>query len=261
MQLSKYKVKRSRIHHIFISHLHGDHYFGLVGLITSMGLLGRETPLHIYGPAPLKNIVDVQLDAAGNRLPYELHFHTNPGEGVILEEEKFTVSCFNVQHRIECWGYIFREKRAPRKIDKDRLLTRNIPASFYKRLQWGEDYTEKNGNLVKNEEVTLENASGRSYAYCADTIYDKTLAEKVQGVSLLYHEATYLADLEERAASRFHSTSKQAACIAKTAGAKKLVIGHFSSKYETVDKFLEEAQETFSNTDLAHEGVTFIIPL
>jgi ribonuclease Z len=257
MQLSYYKIKRSRINHIFISHLHGDHYFGLIGLITSMGLLGRENPLHIYGPEGLQSIIEIQLNAAGNNLNYSLHFHVNTAEQTIIDEERFSVSCFTVQHRIECWGYIFREKKMPRKILKDKIAGFNIPAVFYKRLQHGEDYVQKNGDIIRNEWVTAPNSPGKSYAYCADTIYDKALSEKVKNVSLLYHEATYLHDLHERAASRFHSTASQAACIAKNAQAAKLLIGHFSSKYELLEDFLDEAKNIFDNTELAIEGVTF----
>jgi len=259
MQLDFYKIRRSRIKHIFISHLHGDHYFGLIGLLTSMGLLGRETELHIYGPALLKNIIELQLNAASAQLNYPVHFHANSADGLIIDEEKFTVSCFHVQHRIECWGYIFREKKVPRKIIKENVVRYNIPATFYKRLQLGEDYMQKNGNIILNEEVTIANSPGRSYAYCADTIYDTSIPEKVKNCDLLYHESTYLHDLAERAASRFHSTSKQAANIAKAAEVKRLVIGHFSSKYELLDEFLTEAREEFDNTDLAIEGVTFLI--
>ncbi|MES2646204.1 MAG: ribonuclease Z [Bacteroidota bacterium] len=259
MQLAKYKIKRSKINHIFISHLHGDHFFGLIGLISSMSLLGRETPLNIYGPGKLKAIIEIQLEGAGNTLQFPLHFHANTAEQIIVDEEKFTVSCFSVQHRVECWGYLFREKKFPRKIWKENVLKFNIPATFYKRLQAGENYTNKNGDLIVNELLTIENTPGKSYAYCADTIYDPDLALKVQNVSLLYHEATYLHDLIERAASRFHSTAKQAACIANSAATKRLLIGHFSSKYEFLDDFLLEAKGVFDNTDLAIEGVTFRI--
>jgi ribonuclease Z len=259
MQMAKFKIRRSRINHIFISHLHGDHYFGLMGLITSMGLLGREIPLHIYGPEPLESIVEIQLKAAANTLNYPLHFHAITAEGLIVEGEKFSVSCFPVRHRVECWGFIFREKKLPRKIVKENVISKNIPATFYKRLQMGEDYVQKNGNTILNSEVTIPNSPGRSYAYCADTIFDLTIAEKVKGVDLLYHEATYLGELEERAASRFHSTSRQAAIIAQTAGVYRLLIGHFSSKYEMLDEFLIEASEIFQNTELAIEGVTFRI--
>lgn len=257
MQIAKYKIRRSRINHIFISHLHGDHYFGLIGLISSMALLGRDTPLNIYGPQQLQAIIEIQLNAVGNYLNFPLHFHAITTEGLLLDDEKFSVHCLPVQHRIECWGFIFREKKMPRKINREKVIEFNIPAIFYKRLQAGENYIQKNGVEIQNDVLTIANTPGKSYAYCADTIYDLSIAGKVQGVDLLYHEATYLSDLEERAASRFHSTSRQAACIAKHAGVKRLLIGHFSSKYETLDDFLAESREVFQNTDLALEGVTF----
>ncbi len=259
MQLSKYKIRRSRINHIFISHLHGDHYFGLPGLITGMGLLYREHDLHLYAPLPLKEILDSQLKAADTRLPFTLHFHALEKEGIIADEEKFSVACFPVYHRIECWGFIIREKKKPRKIDKDKVVLYDIPPVFYDHLKNGEDYTTQSGEVIKNEWVTLPGIPSRSYAYCADTIYAEKLACKVQNVNILYHETTYLKDLTERAASRFHSTTVQAAKIAQLANAKKLLIGHFSSKYEKLDEFLIEAQQEFPNAELAVEGVTYII--
>lgn len=257
MQLAKYKIRRNRINHIFISHLHGDHYFGLIGLLTSMSLLGREEPLHVYAPALLEKIIDLQLYASGSVLNYELVFHANTSEGIIVEGETFSVSCFPVKHRIECWGYIFREKKIPRKLWKEKAVEHGIPAAFYSRLQMGEDYWKKDGSLVKNEWVTTANTPGKSYAYCADTIFDECISKRVKDVSLLYHEATYLHDLAERAASRFHSTAYQAGCIAQKAGVNRLVIGHFSSKYEEIDVFLDEAKTVFTNTELAIEGVSF----
>lgn len=259
MQLSRYKVRRSKLNHIFISHLHGDHYFGLIGLLTSMNLLGREAPLHLYGPAPLKEIIDIQLKVADTIMKYPLQFHPNPKEGMIVDEEKFTVSCFPVQHRIDCWGYIFREKKAPRKLVKEKAIEYGVPSIFFQRLQWGDDYVNKNGETIKNEWVTQDATPGKSYAYCADTIFDELLAEVVKEVSLLYHESTYLHDLAERAADRFHSTAHQAASIAHKAQVKKLLIGHFSSKYDCLDDFLTEATAVFPNTDLALEGVTYLM--
>jgi ribonuclease Z len=257
IQLARYKVRRNRINHIFISHLHGDHYFGLIGLITSMSLLGREEPLHIYSPVVLEKIIEMQLNASGTVLNYELYFHPNYNEGIILEEEHFSVSCFPVKHRIECWGYIFREKKIPRKIIKEKVVEYGIPTIFYNRLQQGEDYISKDGSVVENDWVTIPNSPGKSYAYCADTIYDECLAKKVKNVNLLYHEATYLHELAERAANRFHSTAFEAGCIAQKAKVGKLVIGHFSSKYEEIDAFLDEAKTAFDNADLAIEGVTY----
>ena len=259
LQLTRYKIRRSKINHIFISHLHGDHYFGLIGLISSMGLQGRTADLYIYGPVLLENILLLQLEAANTTLPFKLHFKALEGEGIIYQGAKISVTSFKVNHCIDCWGFLFRERKNPRKLDPDRVKSYEIPASFYDALQKGSDYTTKKGTIIPNEEVTIPNATGRSYAYCADTIYDETLAEKVKSVDVIYHEATYLKDLEERAAARFHSTSTQAANIALKAGVGRLLIGHFSSKYELLDDFLSEACEVFPQTELALEGLCFKI--
>ena len=257
MQIARYKIRRSKINHIFISHLHGDHYFGLMGLITSMGLLSRESELNVYGPSPLLDILKLQLKVADTRLPFPFHFYPLEKEGLIVDGKKFTVETFKTQHRIECWGFIIREKKSPRKIDKEKTLSLNIPAAYYERLKNGDDYEKKEGNIIKNEDLTIPNTPPLSYAFCADTIYDESLANKVKNVSMLYHETTYLKDLHERAADRFHSTTIQAAAIAQKSNAKKLLIGHFSSKYESIDAFLAEAKEVFDNTDIAVEGVTY----
>lgn len=259
MQLAKYKIKRSRINHIFISHLHGDHYFGLIGLLTSMSLLNRTQDLHLHAPPPLEQLIKLQLDFASTHLSFNLHFHALQNEGLIVDGNKMTVECFQVKHRIDCWGFLFREKKNPRKLDAERAKIYEIPAAFYENLQRGEDYITKKGTIVPNEEVTIAAPKGRSYAYCADTIFDESLADKVKEVDLLYHETTYLKDLHERAAARFHSTTVQAGSIAKKACAKKLLIGHFSSKYEMLDDFLTETREVFENTELAIEGSCFMI--
>ncbi len=259
LQLARYKIKRSKINHIFISHLHGDHYFGLIGLISSMGLQGRTADLYIYAPALLETILLLQLEAAKTTLPFPLHFKVLEGEGSIYEGQKITVEIFKVSHRIDCWGFLFRERKNPRKLDPERVKSYEIPASFYNALQKGSDYTTKKGTIIPNEEVTIPNTAGRSYAYCADTIYDERIAEKVKQVNVVYHEATYLKNLEERAAARFHSTTTQAASIALKAGVGRLLIGHFSSKYELLDEFLSEACEVFPQTELALEGLCFKI--
>ncbi len=257
MQLARYKVRRSRINHIFISHLHGDHYFGLPGLITSMGLLGRDTDLHLYAPPELKPIIDSMLHAADTRFGYTLHFHPIDKEDVLVDEPKFLIECFQVYHRIQCWGFIFREKKKPRKIDKETIGNYQLNADKYERLKMGENVTADTGEEVLNEEVTIANTPPKSYAYCADTAYNPMIAEKVKDVSLVYHETTYLKGLEDRALQRFHSTTVQAAEIASKANVSALLIGHFSSKYEELDVFLEEAREVFPSTDLAIEGVTY----
>ena len=256
-QMAKYKIRRSKISHIFISHLHGDHYFGLIGLLTSMGLLGRLQEINLYAPPVLKEIIDMQLSVADTQLAFPLHFHPLTEEGIIVKENKFEVSCFSVSHRIECWGFRFNQIKPFRKINPEKAKEHEVPSSFFERLKWGEDYTTKEGAVIKNEWVTEAGAKSKSYAYSADTIYDERIIEKVKDASLLYHEATYLKDLEERATKRFHCTSTQAATIAKKANVEKLIIGHFSSKYEKLDDFEKEAKEVFENTELALEGVTY----
>ncbi|HXB96209.1 MAG TPA: ribonuclease Z [Puia sp.] len=259
MQMAKYKIRRSKINHVFISHLHGDHYFGLIGLLTSMGLLGRTQDLHLYAPRSLQDIIWLQLKVADIQLPYQLHFHALEGEGPILQEPKFEVSCFHVYHRIECWGFRFREIKPFRRINPEKARQFDVPSSFFERLKWGENYLRKDGVLVDNALVTEPATKAKSYAYTADTLFDKRIAEKVQGVDLLYHETTYLKDLEVQAGKRFHSTTAQAAAIAIEAGVHRLLIGHFSSKYEKLQPFEQEARELFPNSDLALEGVTYRI--
>ena len=259
LQLAKYKIKKSKINHIFISHLHGDHYFGLIGLITSMSLLNRTQDLHLHAPAALEEIIDLQLKVGATKLSYNLIFHAIAGEGLLVDANKFTVHAFPVKHRVECWGFLFRQKKKPRSIDPDRIKAYEVPASFYDKLQKGEDYITKKGTIIPNEEVTIANSPSKSYAYCADTIFDETLAEKVRGVDLLYHETTYLNEASDKAAERFHCTTEQAGKIAHKAAVKKLIIGHFSSRYELLDDFLTETKAVFENTELALEGACYLI--
>jgi ribonuclease Z len=257
-QMNKYKIRRSRINHIFISHLHGDHYFGLIGLITSMGLLGRTQDLNLFGPPALIEIFNMQLRVADTRLPFNLVFHPLKEEGILIKDNRFQISCFRVFHRIECWGFIFRQIRPPRKVNPEKARIAGVPAAFFDRLKWGEDYENQQGSVIPNASVTDSAPRAKSYAYSADTLFNPEVAVKVMGIDLLYHEATYLKDLEERAAKRFHCTTVQAASIAKTAGVKQLLIGHFSSKYDKLDEFEKEAREVFSNSHLAIEGVSYL---
>lgn len=257
MQLARYKIRWGRINHIFISHLHGDHYFGLPGLLNSMGLLNREHDLHLYAPEPVQQILAMQFDAANSRLSYTLHFHPLEKEEILVKTERLQVSCFATKHRIPCFGFKFEQIKPPRRLNPEQAIRYGIPASFYERLKWGEDYTNKEGVLVKNDWVTDSAPKPKSYAYSADTIYDEELIDKVKGVDLLYHETTYLKDLAERAAARFHTTTAEAATIAKKAGVGKLIIGHFSSKYDKLDQFEQEAKEVFANSSLGIEGVTY----
>ncbi|MBL7745901.1 MAG: ribonuclease Z [Chitinophagaceae bacterium] len=257
IQLINYKIRRSKISHIFISHLHGDHYFGLIGLLNSFGLLSHQQELHVYGPSPLKEIIDLQLKVAETTLCYPLHIHHITEAATLVDNEKISIKCFRTNHRIECYGFSFTEKKQPRKLDPDKAKEKEIPSSFYRRLEAGEDYTRKDGTLVKNETVTIAAEPGKRYAFCADTKYDESLLPHIAGFDMIYHETTYLDNLRERAESRFHSTTKQAALIAKKAGVKKLLIGHFSSKYDTLEEFEAEAREVFAETRLALEGVCY----
>jgi ribonuclease Z len=259
LQLTTYKIKRSKINHIFISHMHGDHYFGLIGLISSMGLMGRTADLYIYAPATLEVIIKLQLEAADATLNYKIHFIALGEEGIIHDGKKISVECFKVNHRIACWGFIFREKKKLRSINPDRVRSYEIPSSYYEALQNGADYRNKKGTIIPNEELTTAASPAASYAYCADTAYDESIVPKVKNVDLLYHETTYLKDLHERALERYHSTTVQAGAIAELAGVKKLLIGHFSSKYEKLDDFLAETIAVFPNTELALEGTCYKI--
>ena len=213
----------------------------------------------MHAPPELEQLINLQLNFAATHLCFNLHFHPLNEEGVIYDGNKMSVASFKVQHRIACWGFLFIEKKKPRKLDAERAKIYEIPAAFYENLQQGEDYVTKKGTIVPNEEVTTAAAKPKSYAYCADTIFDESLAAKVKDVDLLYHETTYLKDLHERAAARFHSTTTQAGTIAKKAEVKRLLIGHFSSKYESLDEFLVETKEVFENTELAIEGSCYII--
>ncbi len=259
MQISKYKIKWNKINKIFISHLHGDHYFGLIGLLTTMGMLGRTNDMHIHAPAMLEQIIQLHLDAATTTLPYKIYFHPIKGEGEIANDKNLTVSAFKVNHRIECYGFLFTEIKNQRKVNADKAKSFEIPEVYFSELQKGNDYVTKKGTIISNESVTDAAVAPKSYAYCADTLYDESIVEKITGADLIYHETTYLKDLEERAKERFHSTTVHAANIAKLAVAKHLVIGHFSSKYKELDEFLAETTAIFEKTSLALEGEIFKI--
>ncbi|MBL7945853.1 MAG: ribonuclease Z [Flavobacteriales bacterium] len=249
-----------RIGHIFISHLHGDHYLGLMGLISSMHLMGRLVPLTVHGPPDLKPIIDMQLRASGTYLRYPFHFQaTAPVSGeVLLEDDRVTVSSLALQHRIPCTGFVFRERQGPRLLKPDRVV--EIPTFKRTAVKNGEDLVFPDGRRVSNAELTLEPLRPRSYAYCSDTAYAPELLPFLRGVDLLYHESTFTAAMAARAKETMHSTASQAATIARDAVVGKLLLGHFSSRYKSVDVLLDEARAVFPNTVLASEGAEFPIP-
>lgn len=259
IQMIKYKIRRGKISHIFISHLHGDHYFGLVGLLNTFGLLTHTQELHVFGPAPLQQIVELQTGVAETVFPFPLYFHTLSGHEVLVDNDEIRITAFPTTHRIECYGFLFEEKEGKRKLLIDKVRKKNIPVSFYSSLQRGLDYITPRGQIIRNDEVTAAPVRGLKYAYCADTRYDENLLKYIYDADMIYHETTYLDSMREMAFLRFHSTTRQAAEIAKKAMVKKLLIGHFSSKYATLEQFEAEARDVFPNTELAIEGQTYEI--
>jgi len=257
VQLRKYQLSFQRINHIFISHLHGDHYFGLIGLISSMHLLGRNKDLHIYAHQELKSIIDLQLAASNTELNYPLFFHPIPeyNEQLLFEDEGISVRNVLLNHTLKCSGFIFQEKKSKRKIIKEKIEKFNIPYEKYSGIKEGADWISDNGDIIKNKEITTENSPAHSYAFCTDTLYNEALIEKVKGVDLLYHEATFKKEFSERAKETGHSTTFDAATIAKKAKVKNLIIGHFSQRYRNLDELLVEAKDTFANTHLAESGL------
>jgi ribonuclease Z len=261
IQMQRYNIRRKRINYIFISHLHGDHYFGLIGLLTSMGLMGRVNPLYVFGPPALKDIIDLHLAVANTVLPFELHFKAlKEGEAELLvDTPHFKVQSFPTEHRIPCHGFLFTAKNNGRKIIPEKCREYEVPSAFYRYLKEGSDYTRKDGVEVKNEWVTEAGPKEKKYAYCADTKYTLSFLEYIKGADAIYHESTYLHDLKERAEERFHTTAQQAAELALKAQVGRLFLGHFSSKYVELDGFYEEASKVFANVEVTGEGVSYEI--
>lgn len=259
-QMQRYGLKWRNLHHIFISHMHGDHYFGLPGLINSMSLMGRIAPLHLHAPAELMPILDAILRVADTVLSYPLHFYPLPeGSAQIVDDPSFTVTCFPVEHRITCHGFVIQRKTKGRKLLPLKCVEYEIPSAFYDTLKQGADYERADGFVVKNEWVTADGPTAKRYAYCADTRYTESYLEHIQGVDAMYHECTYLEADAEKAVARFHSTAAQAAALAAKANAKQLLLGHFSSKYKDLAPFQEEAAAVFSNVFVTVEGVAYDI--
>ena len=260
MQLRKNRIKIQRIRHIFISHLHGDHYFGLIGLITTMQLLGREKELNIFSPDSdlLKQIIELQLGVHnhGQALDFPVIFHQidSKNSEIIFENEKLTVQTIPLKHRIPCSGFLFREKQKSQNIKKDMIGKHEISIEQIQQLKLGSDLRKSDGSVVKNEELTLAPPLPCSYAFCSDTKYDEAIIPIIRNVDLLYHEATFLNELENQAKRTAHSTALQAATIAKMANVKQLIIGHFSARYKNPEVLLNEAKTIFENTILAEEG-------
>jgi len=261
-QLSRYGLRTLKISHVFITHLHGDHYFGLPGLVTSMALFGRSEPLTIVGPPALSSIMQVLITESDAHLPFEVRYvATQCNEtAVVVETEQFSVTSIPLKHRIPCTGFIIKEKCPERRLNVDACTRYQVPVGEYDEIKWGKDYPSSQFGLVKNEILTTAGHINRNYAYITDTIFDKDyLLPHIKGVDLLYHEATFLQEREQRAHETFHSTALQAAITAQAAGVKQLMIGHFSARYNDAIPLVEEARSIFPNTLEAIEGVTISI--
>lgn len=260
VQMQQYGIKWRKLHHIFISHLHGDHYFGLPGLINSMSLMGRTEPLHLHAPKELQPILDQILSVANTVLSYPLHFYALPeGEGQIVDHALFTVTCFPVIHRIQCHGFLIASKTRGRKIIPEKCAEYNIPFDCYETLKMGADYIAPDGSEVKNYLVTEAAPLPKRYAYCSDTLFTDSFLHLVRGVDALYHESTYLHADIVKAEARFHSTALQAAQFASMAKPRILLLGHFSSKYQDLQPLKDEAASVFPNVQLAEEGTVYEI--
>jgi ribonuclease Z len=260
-QLIKYGFKAAKIDHIFISHLHGDHFFGLVGLLSSMHLYGRTKPLNIFGPPALKEILDVQFLHSETSIRYPLNYYQiDASKSVtILKNNDVEVETIVLNHRIACTGFRFTEKKRLRKLIVEKLEQDNIPMEYYPMLKRGVDFDLPNGTHVAHLDYTADSAKPRVYCYCSDTMYDERYFNQIAEADTLYHEATFLHEMLERAQETHHTTALQAGQIATKVGAKKLLIGHFSSRYKVLDEILEEAKGSFDQTELALEGKTYQI--
>jgi len=258
VQLRKQKISLLKINHIFISHLHGDHYFGLIGLVNSMHLLGRTKELNIYAPKGMTAIIDVQLNAANARLNYKIIYHelTEKQSVCIYDEKGLEIHTIPLKHRIYTNGFLFKEKPLLRKMKQEKIAYYEIPHYKINDIKEGADFIDKNGEVIPNTHLTFPPAPSLSYAYCSDTAYKEDIVPLLSNVDALYHEATFLENEKDLAKKTFHSTVRQAAAIANKSKASALYIGHFSARYTTEHyaQFLQEAKEVFEQTKIANEG-------
>ena len=263
-QLRKYGIPYNKINHIFISHLHGDHFFGLIGFLSSLSMQNRKGEMHIYADARLERLINFQFELLRSKLSYPLVFHSLTREpSLIFEDGVVTVESFPLKHRPEApsCGFLFKEKSRKRTILKQAAADAKVPVAFMQYLQMGEDYITPEGVVVPNSELTIDPPASRSYAFVSDTLYSPKVAEYVQGVDMLYHEATYCHELLKMAKLNYHTTAAQAADIALKANAKQLIVGHYSSRYPDPEPVIQEARTIFSNTHGAEDGLVFEIPL
>jgi ribonuclease Z len=259
VQLRKNKIKFSKINQVFISHLHGDHFFGLIGLISTFSLLGRTTDLHIYGPKGIKEIILLQLRLSNSWTNYDLYFHELESEKseTIFEDDKVVVTTIPLKHRVYTNGFLFQEKVGERKLNMDSILNHEIESCYYQKIKNGKDITLEDGRIILNSLLTFDPIPTKSYAFCSDTVYHEAILPIIENVTVLYHEATFLDSEEGLANKTLHSTAKEAARIALKANVKQLILGHYSTRYESITLFKKEAETIFPDVLLADDGKTF----
>ncbi|WP_269222711.1 ribonuclease Z [Flavobacterium sp. IMCC34518] len=259
VQLRKNKLKFSKINHVFISHLHGDHFFGLIGLISTFALLGRTNDLHIYGPKGIKEIIDLQLRLSNSWTNYQLFFHEleSKKSEIIYEDDKVIVKTIPLRHRVYTNGFLFQEKIGERGLNMKAIQSYEIETCYYQNLKNGKNITLEDGRIVPNEILTFDPIPALSYAFCSDTKYSEDVIPLIENVTVLYHESTFLQSEESLASKTMHSTAKEAAKIALKANANQLILGHYSTRYDSIQLFKEEAETVFKNVLLADDGKSF----
>ncbi|MFZ4435045.1 MAG: ribonuclease Z [Flavobacterium psychrophilum] len=259
VQLRKQKIKFTKINRVFISHLHGDHFYGLIGLISTFSLLSRANELHIYGPKGIQEIIQLQLRLSESWPQFDLIFHdlTSKESQVLYEDDQVRVHSFPLKHRVYTNGFLFQEKPAERKLDMNAVLNYEIDSCYYQNIKNGKDITLEDGRVIPNSELSLDPPVTKSYAYCSDTKYTESIIPYIQDATVLYHESTFLESEEALAKKTMHATAKQAALIAQKAGVGQLILGHYSTRYANIELFKQEAQAHFESVLLANDGVRF----
>ena len=259
VQLRKNKIRFSKINHIFISHLHGDHFFGLVGLVSTFTLLNRTTDLHIYGPKGIKEVIKVQLRLSNSWTNYDLFFHELESleSEIIFEDDKVLVKTIPLKHRVYTNGFLFQEKVGERKLNLDAVQNYEIERCYYQNIKNGKDIVLEDGRIIENDQLTFDPVPAKNYAFCSDTVYNEAILPIIENIDVLYHESTFLQSEENLAKKTLHSTAKEAATIALKANAKQLILGHYSTRYESIELFKEEAETIFHEVLLADDGKSF----
>ncbi|SDH52292.1 ribonuclease Z [Flavobacterium omnivorum] len=259
VQLRKNKIRFSKINHIFISHLHGDHFFGLVGLVSTFSLLNRTTDLHIYGPKGIKEIIKLQLRLSNSWTNYGLFFHELESleSEILFEDEKVLVQTIPLKHRVYTNGFLFQEKIGYRKLNLDAVQNYEIDSCYYQKIKNGKDITLQDGRVIENDKLTFDPIPTKSYAFCSDTVYHEAIIPIIANSTVLYHESTFLQSEENLAKKTLHCTAKEAATIALKADVGQLILGHYSTRYEKIELFKDEAETVFSEVLLADDGKRF----